>query len=195
MKSHLRAFCGVLVLGASGLMFSGCGDDDDDRLAATPGAGGEPSATDGSAECAVIGELCHEADSGSGAGHECHNVGHEADGAACLAAFAGCVSTCVGDDDDGSGSDPHCAALGELCHAVDDHDGPLHACHELGHENDAEQCAAAFDDCSAQCLAAREALEEAPAAGAGGRGAGGVSTADFGGGGGAVAAGGVGGAG
>ncbi|HYP87491.1 MAG TPA: hypothetical protein VEQ59_05045, partial [Polyangiaceae bacterium] len=87
---------------------------------------------------------------------------------------------------------------GELCHAVDDHDGPLHACHELGHENDAEQCAAAFDDCSAQCLAAREALEEAPApvAGAGGGGeSGGDPTGDFGGGGGAVAAGGVGGAG
>ncbi|HYQ15816.1 MAG TPA: hypothetical protein VEQ58_08665 [Polyangiaceae bacterium] len=184
MKSKFGAYFSVLSLGASCFFFAACGDDDDDdhhHVTATAGAAGEPSTSDGSAECAVIGELCHEADSGSGAAHDCHEVGHVADGAACLSSFDGCVKTCVddGDGDADADADPRCAALGELCHPVDDHDGPLHACHELGHENDAEGCAAAFDDCAAQCLAAREALEEAtpPSGGAGAGGAGGAENA------------------
>jgi hypothetical protein len=113
-----------------------------------------------------LGELCHAADSGEGAAQECHELGHVADGDACALGFAGCVETCV---DESAGEEPLCAALGELCHAVDDEDGPLHDCHELGHVNDSAVCAAEFDHCAEICLAAREELEQ----GAGGSGAGG----------------------
>lgn len=160
----------------SALAFAGCGDDDDDSPvggAGAPGQGGEPSGNagagpvaSGDAQCRVLGELCHAAESGEGAASECHELGHVGDGAACIAGFAGCVETCV---EDSAGEEPLCAALGELCHAVDDETGPLHACHELGHVNDEAVCAAEFDHCAEICLKAREELEH----GEGGAGAGG----------------------
>lgn len=163
----------------SALSFAACGDDDDESplgAAGAPGQGGEsggaagaPSAASGDAQCRVIGELCHAADAGEGAAHECHELGHEGDGEACTAGFAGCVETCV---DESTGEEPLCAALGELCHAVDDETGPLHECHELGHVNDEAVCAGQFDHCAEICLAAREELEESEAGsgGAGGHG-------------------------
>lgn len=120
----------------------------------------------GEAQCEVLGELCHAADTGSGAAHECHELGHVADGDACIEGFAGCVEACV---DGSAGQEPLCAALGELCHAVDDEDGPLHECHELGHVNDRAVCASEFDRCAELCLVAREGLEHG-AGGAGGAG-------------------------
>lgn len=124
----------------------------------------------GEAQCRVLGELCHEADTGSGPAHECHELGHVNDAAACVEGFSGCVETCV---EGSAGEEPLCAALGELCHAVDDETGPLHECHELGHVNDAAVCAAEFDRCAELCLAAREELEHGHGAGgAGGAGAG-----------------------
>jgi hypothetical protein len=139
---------GLVILG-SGLLFGGCSDED--AVSPAPGGGSE-----GVAECQVIGELCHEGDTGSGPAHDCHQQAHHGNGAACLEAFASCVGTCV---TEGGEKDPRCAALGELCHPVDDADGPLHECHELGHVNDADACAASFDDCAKRCLVAREALE------------------------------------
>jgi hypothetical protein len=186
MTSFARACVGLLALG-SALAFAGCGDDDD----ASPGGGGSAAqggagpdhggessvgAADGVAECQVIGELCHEADTGAGAAHECHELGHEGDGAACVAGFADCVETCV---EGSAGKEPLCAALGELCHAVDDETGPLHECHELGHVNDQELCAAEFSHCATICLAAREELEHGAGTGGGatgGAGTGGVAT-------------------
>lgn len=166
------------------MAFPGCGDDDDSSPStggsgsqAGSGHGGDPdsqggsAASDGTDECKVMGELCHEADSGSGAAHECHEVGHEADGAACLTAFAGCINTCVPEaPEDLSLEDARCAALGELCHVVDDKTGPLHECHELGHENDASLCAAKFANCAKICLEARELLEHGEGGAGGGSG-------------------------
>ena len=60
---------------------------------------------------------------------------------------------------------------------MDDETGPLHECHELGHVNDKDQCAAEFDHCAEICLAARELLEEGEGAGgAGGSGSAGASS-------------------
>ena len=167
MKSALGLSLGLVAV-VSLFGFAGCGDDDDSNPAvggtashAGAGQGGSP-ADDGAIECQVLGELCHEADTGSGPAHDCHEVGHESVGATCLKEFAGCVGTCVHEEGAGGAAadkDPKCAALGELCHPVDDKTGPLHDCHEVGHEGDAAACAAAFDDCATKCLAAHEALE------------------------------------
>jgi len=168
---------GLWLLSSAMLGFAGCSDDDaGGGVPAQAGAaqggnaqgqGGASSV--GSVECAVLGELCHEADTGPGPAHDCHEVGHEGEGAQCLLAFADCARTCVPESAGGSGSgiDPRCATLGELCHPVDDETGPLHECHEIGHDGDATACAAAFADCAARCLAARERAE-VPLGGAGG---------------------------
>ncbi|HEX2880494.1 MAG TPA: hypothetical protein VHO25_13265 [Polyangiaceae bacterium] len=51
-----------------------------------------------SAVCEEIGHLCHDFDTGdSGLGHECHEVGHAGDEAACLAIQADCLALCGGD--------------------------------------------------------------------------------------------------
>jgi len=174
---------GLWLVSGAMLGFAGCSDDDDARGGSSAQAGAAQggsaqgqggAASDGAVECAVLGELCHEADTGSGPAHDCHEVGHEREGTQCLLAFADCARTCVPESAGGAGSgiDPHCATLGELCHPVDDETGPLHECHEVGHDGDASACAAAFADCAARCLAARDALEtETPQGGAGGSGA------------------------
>jgi len=117
-----------------------------------------------------MGELCHEADTGLGSpAHECHETGHDGDGATCLKEFAGCINTCV---DEAPAhltlSDARCASLGELCHPVDDKTGRLHECHLLGEAGDVDVCATNFADCAARCLAARQLLDVAGAGGAGG---------------------------
>jgi hypothetical protein len=187
MKS--TPLCLGLVLLTSCFAFAACGDDDDGGggTAGKSNAGGSSShaggaggaaESDGAVKCEVIGELCHEADTGSGPAHECHEVGHVGNAAACEAEFASCIGTCVADEGAGgagSEQDPVCAALGELCHPVDDVSGPLHDCHELGHEGRAAACAAGFADCATACLAARELLE-AGTAGAGGMSAAGAPT-------------------
>lgn len=179
MKSLGRACLGLWMVG-SALAFVACGDDDDGGpggagapSAGAPGAGGGAGegagpVASGEAKCQVLGELCHAADTGSGPISECHELGHVNDADACTAGFADCIEACVPES---GGEEPLCAALGELCHDVDDEDGPLSACHELGHVNDAAICAAEFDHCAEICLKAREDLEH----GAGGAGAGGAS--------------------
>lgn len=169
MKSLGRASLALLVL-SSVFAFAGCGDDDDGAPVggAGTGQGGSGAEVDTVAQCKVLGELCHAADSGTGEAHECHELGHVGDGAACAEGFSACVNTCVEESD---GKEPLCAALGELCHEVDDQTGPLHECHELGHVNDEAACAADFNHCASICLAAREALEQGE--GGGGSGAGG----------------------
>ena len=47
--------------------------------------------------CDTIGQTCHPYDTGSGPAHDCHEVGHAGDVAACDAALAGCMATCSGD--------------------------------------------------------------------------------------------------
>jgi hypothetical protein len=173
MKS-LRTCLSVIAVGSL-FAFAGCGDDDDsNKPSSSAGSSSVGGAPDRALECEVIGELCHEADTGSGSAHDCHETGHEGTVAACVKDFASCIHTCVTDADDlgaggaGSAPDPRCVALGELCHEVDDKTGPLHECHEIGHIGVAANCASEFDGCATQCLAARALLE------AGGGGAGGV---------------------
>jgi hypothetical protein len=184
MNSTAIARFGSLLL-ASSVAVVGCSGDDDDGAPAAGGSaahGGGSQAQGGAMtpaeagaataspelQCQVLGTLCHEADEGGGASHDCHELGHEGDGHGCVTGFAGCIETCV---EGSEGREPLCAALGELCHAVDDEDGGLHECHELGHVNDRAVCAAQFDSCATACLAARKALEE----GRGGAGAGGAA--------------------
>jgi hypothetical protein len=48
--------------------------------------------------CEELGHLCHDFDNGdSGLGHECHEVGHAGDEAACLAIQGDCLALCGGD--------------------------------------------------------------------------------------------------
>jgi hypothetical protein len=118
----------------------GCGDNDNDAPA-------EPSAA---LQCEVVGTLCH--DSETAEGETCHALGHDGPPDQCAAQFSDCIGVCLEGDD----GDPFCRALGSLCHAVDDDDGPLHACHELGHDGDPDACRRRFEDCAERCLAARE---------------------------------------
>jgi len=171
MKSSLRAGLSLALVGSL-FAFAGCGDDDDSSTS-NAGSGNVGGAADGALECQVLGELCHEADTGSGPAHDCHETGHIGNAATCVKDFSSCIHVCVTDADDlgaggaASAPDPRCIALGELCHEVDDKNGPLHTCHETGHIGDAAKCAATFDSCATQCLAARAALET----GTGGAGA------------------------
>lgn len=196
MKSSLRVGLGLIAV-SSLFAFVACGDDDDSPTpAAHAGSGGEGATAHGGAdghagdghggaaslalECKVLGTLCHEADTGSGMGHDCHEVGHEGHVDECAEQFDSCITFCTAEETGTGGApaepkDAHCAALGELCHAVDDETGPLHECHELGHVGNAANCLAGFDECATLCLAAREALPPHTEGGAGGVGAGGVS--------------------
>ena len=129
--------------------------------------------------CQVLGSLCHDADTGSGVGHDCHQVGHVGELEACEEEFAGCIGFCVegatGEGGAGGGAsadqDSKCAALGSLCHPIET--GIGQECHEVGHEGDATACAERFDECAHFCLEERSKLPEHGAGGAGG-GAGGA---------------------
>jgi hypothetical protein len=122
----------------------GCGDNDNAPPPPVPSA---------ALQCAVVGTLCHA--SKTAAGQACHELGHHGVPTVCAAEFPGCVGECLGEKP----GDPFCRAIGSLCHAVGDANGPLHGCHELGHEGDPDTCRARFDDCAEQCLTAIEAQE------------------------------------
>jgi hypothetical protein len=179
MKSSLRI--GLVVFAFGAFVFTACGDNDH-SLNVTPGNSGANGSEDGASvdsrlQCQVLGELCHEADTGSGPAHDCHEVGHDGVAKNCVEEFTSCTFSCVDVGAGGAASRPDalCAALGELCHEVDDLDGPLHECHEAGHDGVAATCAERFDSCATQCLAARAKLEQAErGALSGGAGAGGA---------------------
>jgi hypothetical protein len=199
MTSTVRTCLGLVAL-SSVFAFAACGDDDDDGVggagkgaaagetseagaASLGGSGGSPSLPEGGAggavhgegslECQVLGELCHAADTGSGPAHDCHEVGHVGNAAACEAEFAGCVGTCTGADiggggagGAGAGDDPKCAALGSLCHEAGEINEDAQACHELGHVGNAANCATSFDSCATLCLAILDTIEEGGEGGA-----------------------------
>jgi len=206
MKSTARLGLVLLGVG-SVLMFVSCSDDDDngggaagqssDAGQSNEGGTGNvgPGPTEGGAEhmggaahgggghaeaptiCRVLGELCHEADTGSGTAHDCHELGHVGETEVCEQEFDSCIATCVdtGGGEGGAGGgagqtlDPYCAALGSLCHPVDTGAGMGAECHEIGHLGVAADCAEAFDSCGDFCLEELEKLEEG-AGGAGGAG-------------------------
>jgi hypothetical protein len=188
MKSSVRFGLGLVAF-SSFVVLAACSDDEGEGAPSSgagshqggnaddggePAAqGGEPAAQGGgqgglghgqaALECQVLGELCHAADSGEGRAHDCHELGHVGDVATCATEFAGCVATCT--DSSGAGGaghadqDPHCAALGALCHLADTGSGRAHDCHEVGHANDAEICAQQFDACATFCLDELESIE------------------------------------
>jgi hypothetical protein len=208
MTSAARSCLGLVAL-SSLFAFAACGDDDDDGAgngaaageaseAGAPsqgggghgGRGGSTSLPDagaggavpgeGSLECQVLGELCHAADTEPGPAHDCHEVGHVGNAAACEAEFAGCVGICTDADiggggagGAGAGDDPKCAALGSLCHEAGEIDAEAKECHEVGHVGNAANCAASFDSCATLCLAILDTIE---GGGEGGAHAGGASS-------------------
>src|SRR5881394_1654884 len=102
MKSPLAAYWAVLAAGSL-LAFAGCSGDDDSMPSNEGGSsnvGGQPPATNGALECQVLGELCHEADTGSGPAHDCHETGHQGTASTCVKDFSSCIHTCVTDADD-----------------------------------------------------------------------------------------------
>jgi hypothetical protein len=209
MQSTARL--GALLLGiGSVLMFVSCGDGDDnggggagqssDAGQSNEGGTGhvDPGPNEGGADtggvahgggshseaptiCRVLGELCHEADTGTGPASECHELGHIGDDTVCAQEFDSCIATCVdtGGGEGGAGGgasstlDPYCAALGSLCHPVDLGSGMGADCHEIGHLNVAADCADAFESCGSFCLEELEKLEGAGGAGPAAGGAGG----------------------
>lgn len=65
--------------------------------------------------CTMLGSLCHHYDTGSGPAHECHEVGHAGDLAACEAMAESCMTICSGD----AGSHSHDEDAGEHAHDED----------------------------------------------------------------------------
>lgn len=59
------------------------------------GGTGGASGTDIDPRCAALGELCHVADTGEGQAHDCHEIGHEGNAAACADAFDACATFCL----------------------------------------------------------------------------------------------------
>jgi len=154
MNRSFRLGLGILL--TSWVVAVGCGDDDDGDNGSS-GSGGDSGA------------------GGSGAqGGSAPNGGNTTD--------AGSDSVAGSDAGGAPAVVAECAALGRICHAVDDVDGPLHECHELGHANDLAVCLESFASCIAACRAATPAGE----GGAGGGGSGGAP-AEAGAGGGAAA--------
>jgi uncharacterized repeat protein (TIGR04052 family) len=92
--------------------------------------------------CDGLGGGCHAVDGGGGAAHECHQLGHAGDVAACAARRAECIDVC---------GSAQCTALASLCHEVDPGSGPLHECHQLGHAGDAGACFERGAECQELC--------------------------------------------
>lgn len=101
--------------------------------------------------CAGLGSNCHVVDPGSGPLHECHELGHGGDEAACSAGRAACMDSCGAE---------LCTVLGSLCHEVDPGSGPLHDCHELGHAGVASACFERGRECFDLCTEARAAAAQ-----------------------------------
>ncbi|HTV23132.1 MAG TPA: MbnP family protein, partial [Polyangiaceae bacterium] len=95
--------------------------------------------------CDGLGSNCHIVDESSAEAHECHELGHGGDEAACAEGRAACIDTC---------GTAICTELASLCHDVDPGDGPLHECHELGHGGDATACFARGRECFDLCTRA-----------------------------------------
>lgn len=181
--------CLALLALASSFVVVACDDDDDvSNGGDAAGAGGEAAGGSGnggnggssghataSLQCEVLGELCHAADTGSGPASDCHDLGHVGDATVCAAEFDGCIATCTDKEIGPNANDAKCIALGSLCHPAGEVDAEAEACHALGHDGVAADCAEKFDECAALCLAVLETLEHGGAGGAAHGGAGGAA--------------------
>lgn len=138
----------------------GCGDDDDSSPNSTGGAGGQ--STGGSS-----------AKGGAGAATGGASTGGKSTGGATTGGTNAGGMTVGGGGAGGSPDTTECEVIGELCHAADDGDGPLHDCHELGHSNDPAVCRERFGSCITQCLA----VDDGHGGAGGGGGVGGAAGA------------------
>jgi len=78
------------------LGLAACGDDKEEEEE-DQGHSHEPT----SPACVELSEVCHEADTGSGPGHECHEIAHADVEADCAAELASCTATCEAIINDG----------------------------------------------------------------------------------------------
>lgn len=83
----LSVFSVAVSLTAFGL--TGCGDDGEEEHEETHSH--EPT----SPSCVELSETCHEADTGSGPAHDCHEIAHHDDEDECAAALVDCQSVCM----------------------------------------------------------------------------------------------------
>jgi uncharacterized repeat protein (TIGR04052 family) len=97
--------------------------------------------------CDGLGSNCHVVGEGNAEAEACHQLGHDADEAACSESRAACVNTCGA---------ALCSSLAALCHDVDPGDGPLHECHELAHAADAAACFSRGRECFDLCTRAHQ---------------------------------------
>jgi uncharacterized repeat protein (TIGR04052 family) len=100
-----------------------------------------------SSACDGLGSTCHVVAESSSAAHDCHELGHAGDEAACGASRAACIDTC---------GTAVCAELSSLCHDVDPGSGPIHECHDLGHAADATACFERGRECFDLCTRAHD---------------------------------------
>jgi hypothetical protein len=98
--------------------------------------------------CAQVGSITDESDAGGAAGSGEHtHAGGEGSGG-----HGGEDHGAAGGLGGATGETDLCCVLGAICHVVGGADDPkVDECHEIGHENDAEQCAAHFDRCHKLC--------------------------------------------
>jgi hypothetical protein len=70
------------------LGLTACSDEDEEEHE-------EDSHEPTSPSCVDLTEMCHEADTGSGPAHDCHEIAHADDEDACAAALVDCMSVCT----------------------------------------------------------------------------------------------------
>ena len=86
LRRILRALSVFTVLAPLSLV--ACSDDDDDEH---EDDAHEPMAP----SCVDLSDVCHEADTGSGPAHDCHEIAHSDVEADCAAALADCTTACM----------------------------------------------------------------------------------------------------
>jgi hypothetical protein len=139
----------VAVLATSLVIVVGCGDDDDDSSPSNTGGASSGGARSGGAS-STGGSA---AKGGSGGA----NSGGRSGGTSSGGMNAGGAG--------GSSDSTECEVIGELCHEVDDGDGPLHDCHQVGHVGDTAVCRQRFASCVTACVDAAEEGEGSGGAG------------------------------
>jgi hypothetical protein len=118
MSSFRQSTLGLALLVGAIAVAPGCADDPAPDEA-TGGSSGSSSTKGGSGgdagaggagtiACMDLGQICHDADDGADTmGAECHDIGHEGDGEACLEAYDECIEYCMSVLAGGAGGGGH----------------------------------------------------------------------------------------
>jgi hypothetical protein len=86
LRRPTKTFTLIATIAALGL--TACSDEDEEEHVEDSHEPTEPS-------CIELIEVCHEADTGTGPAHECHETAHADDEAACAAALPDCMTACM----------------------------------------------------------------------------------------------------